>query len=477
MKERLELTVTIDFGSTFTKVAAFDLNAERLIAVAQSKTTVSTDITNGLNKALEELDKTISPVKYSITRMMASSSAAGGLKMAAIGLTKALTTKAAQEAVLGAGAKLNGTYSFRLNPEDLVEIEGKAPDIILLAGGTDGGNEKNILYNAHMLSNSRIKAPIIIAGNRNACQQVESILKIKGKQCLSTKNIMPELDTLNIQPTQTIIRELFIKQITNAKGLNRARSLTGDIIMPTPSAVLKAAELLSKGTSEEPGIGDLLLVDIGGATIDIHSVGAGLPSDVSTILKGLPEPLEKRTVEGDLGIRFNADSILEHIGIGALVSKIVDVDGEAPTSATIDEYIGKITQNVEYIPAHAKESVIDTCLASKALEIASYRHAGTIESMNSPTGSYKVQRGKDLTKFPTIIGTGGILAKSTAPETILKATLYNHHYPEKLLPVSPLVSLDSNYILHSIGLLESLSSSKALRIIKKSLSNCPPFKN
>ena len=472
MNKKLELTITIDFGSTYTKVAAFDLESERLISAAQSKTTVDTDITTGLHKALDRLAGQISHTPCEIKRMLASSSAAGGLQMVAIGLTKALTTKAAQEAVLGAGAKLIGTYSFRLTQEDVAEIEEKAPDIILLAGGTDGGNEKNVIHNAAILSDSAIQAPIIVAGNRNASLQVETILREKGKRYFVSRNIMPELNTLNIAPTQQIIREIFINQITEAKGLNRAHKLVGDIIMPTPSAVLKAAELLSKGTPEEPGIGDLLVVDIGGATTDIHSIGAGHPADAATILKGLPEPHEKRTVEGDLGIRFNADSILEQVGMDALLGKRIELGYQPASESEIADYIEKISQNVEYLPSGTFESSLDICLSNKAVEIASCRHAGVIETMSSPTGSYKVQRGKDLSGFTAVIGTGGILAKSLNPETIMKAALYNHQYGEKLLPVSPSFLIDSQYILHSIGLLEAVSPTKALRILKKNLRQC-----
>ena len=469
MEKSLKLTITIDFGSTYTKVAAFDLNSERLISVAQSKTTIDTDITIGLNNSLALLSEKILPTSFTIERMLASSSAAGGLQMVAIGLTKTLTTQAAQEAILGAGAKLTGIYSFRLDANEISEIAGGAPDIILLAGGTDGGNEKNIIHNAKMLANSTINAPIIIAGNKNASQEVGSILKKGGKNFFSTQNIMPELDTLNIDPTQKIIRELFISRITHAKGLNRAHDLIGDIIMPTPSAVLKAATLLSRGTPEEPGIGDLMIVDIGGATTDIHSIGEGFPTDTATIRKGLPEPRDKRTVEGDLGIRFNAKTIMDQVGIDEIYTRMNELKPDSPPKTKIIDYISKISEKVEHLPTLEDESLIDICIAIKAVEIASRRHAGTIESIHSPTGVFKIQRGKDLSRFSAIIGTGGILANCKSPGKILEATRFSKKFPEKLLPIAPEFFIDTNYILHSIGLLESIAPIKALKIIKKNL--------
>ena len=121
---------------------------------------------------------------------------------------------------------------------------------------------------------------------------------------------MPDVNVLNVEPARTMIRKVFIERIIAAKGLKRAEEFVEGILMPTPTAVLKAARLLAPGTPREKGLGDLVVVDIGGATTDVHSVGLGSPGQAGVVRKGLPEPYAKRTVEGDLGIRYNAESIL-----------------------------------------------------------------------------------------------------------------------------------------------------------------------
>ncbi len=108
----MRLTLAIDFGSTYTKVVAFDLVGEQLLGVAQAVSTVNTDITNGLQTALEKLQRAIGAGKLNADRILACSSAAGGLRVVAAGLVRELTTKAAEEAALGAGAKIVGTYFY-----------------------------------------------------------------------------------------------------------------------------------------------------------------------------------------------------------------------------------------------------------------------------------------------------------------------------------------------------------------------------
>ena len=113
------------------------------------------------------------------------------------------------------------------------------------------------------------------------------------KEVVVAENVMPEIGVLKVEQVRLIIRELFIKRIIDAKGLKNAERFIDSILMPTPTAVLNAARLLAEGTPNEPGLGDLVIVDIGGATTDIHSIGLGAPTEAGVIQKGLPEPYVK----------------------------------------------------------------------------------------------------------------------------------------------------------------------------------------
>ena len=246
-------TLAVDFGSTYTKLVAIDLDREEVVAVVQAKSSTETDLTFGLEAALRELKEIAGVEKANIDRIVSCSSAAGGLRMVVAGLIRGLTTKAAQEACLGAGAKLVAAYSNGLTLNDISEIEMMSPDIILLSGGTDGGNEEIIVQNAKLIGKSKLNSPVIVAGNKIAAPKAQSILAENGKYVITTDNVLPELDKLNVEPTREVIRNIFMERIVSAKGLNKARAIVGDIIMPTPLAVLNAATLLAEGAKGERG--------------------------------------------------------------------------------------------------------------------------------------------------------------------------------------------------------------------------------
>ncbi|MBU1359518.1 MAG: glutamate mutase L, partial [Gammaproteobacteria bacterium] len=161
----------VDFGSTWTKVRAVDLDEARVVASSQGPSTVTTDVTVGLEQALARLHAKLGHVPHYRARL-GSSSAAGGLRMVTAGLVRELTAEAARQAALGAGARLVGSYAYRLTRADVREIEACSPDILLLCGGTDGGNRDIIVHNASALAASAYAGPVIVAGNRDAAHEV-----------------------------------------------------------------------------------------------------------------------------------------------------------------------------------------------------------------------------------------------------------------------------------------------------------------
>jgi uncharacterized protein (TIGR01319 family) len=211
----------IDFGSTFTKLVLIDLDSESVVGRTQSPSTVDTDITVGLNAVLDAIRKKQGENFYHRYKL-ACSSAAGGLKMVTIGLVPELTAEAAKRAALGAGAKVVGVYSYRLTKRELYELEHLTPDIILLAGGTDGGDRDTILHNAAMLNRSKLSVPVIVAGNKNASDDIQAILDSGGKDYIIADNVMPEIGVLKVDEVRSIIREVFINRIIDVKGLKNA---------------------------------------------------------------------------------------------------------------------------------------------------------------------------------------------------------------------------------------------------------------
>ena len=450
----------IDFGSTYTKLTAVDVENEKILGTAAAYTTVQTDINDGLENGLRLLEQKTGALDFGET--FACSSAAGGLRMVASGLVPELTSEAAKLASLGAGAKIVGLYSFQLTQEDLEEIEALRPDIFLLVGGTDGGNTACILHNAGMLSKLKPTFPVVIAGNRTAARQCREILS--AFETYICPNVMPKFGTLNIEPTQKQIREIFLSRIIHAKGLSKAANLLSDILMPTPSAVLQAMELLSEGCEGESGIGDLVAVDVGGATTDVYSIADGMPEGMNTVYKGLMEPFAKRTVEGDIGMRYSVRGIVDAVGVER-ISRLSGIPGNR-----VEELVRWLRQNTDSVPNGNEElERLDYALASMAVETAVARHAGTIEETYTMMGQTFVQSGKNLTHVRQIVVTGGSLIHTKRTAEIAKHALYSPAQPMSLRPKDAAVWVDRTYILAAMGLIATRYPQAALRIMKKEL--------
>jgi uncharacterized protein (TIGR01319 family) len=460
----------VDFGSTYTKVTAMDLEREIVLGRAQSPTTIESDITVGLNRALANLNEVCSFRQEEVCGRYACSSAAGGLKIAAIGLVPNLTLQAAQRAALGAGAKVLCAYGFEIDRTIMEEIEDKRCDIVLLCGGTDGGNKEVIRHNAAILADSKIACPILVCGNRAAGCEVKEILEAGGKQVYSAKNVLPAIDRVEVESAQAIIRDIFITHIVKAKGLDKVKALFGQDIIPTPMASLWAATLLADGTKEESGIGSLLVVEVGGATTNIHSIENIKPITLQTLIRGLPESRISRTVEGDMGIRYNARTIFEFAGSERLTECVRTLNPALPPEQIDpDAYTRLLCEHAEHVPQDEIEALLDIALAKFATAIATERHAGQMKTEFTAVGEVSIQYGKNLLDVQNVLGTGGIFKYGKRPDAVLQSALFSQDAPWSLRPRAPRAWIDGEYLMYAIGLLSQDHPDKALRIAKNYL--------
>ncbi|HEY7218031.1 MAG TPA: methylaspartate mutase accessory protein GlmL [Candidatus Binatia bacterium] len=469
------LAILIDFGSTFTKVTAVDLNSSQVIGRSQAPSTVRTDVQEGLLRALTNLHERGSvfdsaPQDLSVLAgklVLASSSAAGGLRIAVVGNVPGLTVEAANQAALGAGAKIVGSTAFRLAAERLGGIDALRPDMILLTGGVDGGDSETILHNARMLGESGLAVPIVVAGNQAAAQEASQVLQERGKEVRRVDNVMPKMGTLAVESAREEIRKLFMERITHAKGLDQVKEFVA-VVLPTPMAVLEGIRLGADGTAKEDGWGDMLVVDVGGATTDVHSIGYGVPAGENVIAQGLAESYAKRTVEGDLGIRFNATTILHRVGLDRLVADLrEDFPAYVVTSSELGEYIQRVTEATETIPEEEWHAAVDALLARTAVDLAIARHVGRRERIVAREGEAWVHSGKDLRDTHTLIGTGGVFIHNRFANYILSPGRSSDDRVQILRPRNPKKHLDASYLLYAVGLLSELYPDVALRMFKR----------
>lgn len=401
----MDRLLSIDIGSTFTKGALFGLAGGELSVLAYSKVpTTPAHLKEGFDRVRIALD----PERTASVAF--SSSARGGLAIGAIGLVPDLTLKIARQAALSAGGKVASVHAYKLTSEHLQEIARNTPDILLLAGGTDGGNETFVRHNAAQLARladfmaGRELPTVIYAGNAAAREDVVATLRAGGFPVAEAPNLMPQMEQVEPEGARERIREVFLRTIVHGKGLDAIVAEVGAQPKPTPLAVLDLVEAIR---THAPAFGDFILLDMGGATTDVYSAGDALDPERRVVLRGIRDPEVKRSVEGDLGMRVSA-------GVAAQSAQAYIAQallGEDRATMSFQAYLAHLTQAPEHLPeAGSDEDRFDRVLASACIHHAILRHAGTWRRVFTAAGETFLQTGKDLRHVRTVIGSGGYLS-------------------------------------------------------------------
>lgn len=453
-----------EIGSTTTVVNAFkDIDTEHPVFWAQGQAPTSVlegDVRIGLQGAITDLCKKKGIESLEYDEMLATSSAAGGLKMTVHGLVYDMTARAAKEAALGAGGIIHYITAGKLRRTDLAKIKEIHPNLILIAGGVDYGERDTVIDNAEKIRSLGLKVPVIYAGN---CENQEEMKLIfdeeSGQKLYNVENVYPKIDELNVEPCRKVIQEAFEEHITGAPGMEHVRDMVNGPIIPTPGAVMECTKLLYEC------IGDLVVLDVGGATTDVHSVAT--ESDQVARIMTAPEPKAKRTVEGDLGVYVNRMKVIESMGEEKLREKC-EKAGIDPDKA-LESYVA--------IPKNDEERKLVEILTEEAVMKAMERHAGQIRYVYGPSGRSSVAEGKDLTQVKYIVGTGGALTRLPHRVEIMKKIAGHDETGMRLFPTSHAeILVDNDYIMASLGVLSKKHREGAKKLLEQSLGISFPEK-
>lgn len=450
-----------DFGSTYTKLSLVEPGEGRLLARAEAPTSIGTDLMDGYAAALEAATAKVGePVE--IEHELAASSAGGGLRVAAVGLVADLTAAAARQAALNAGARVGTVLAGRLEDEQLGELRAARPEIVLFAGGTDGGQSELVVENARRLARADIDAYFVVACNSQVAGEVAELLRDAGAQAEVAANVMPRLGEIEIESAREAILHVFLEHVIGGKGLSAGAAFGRMVRMPTPEAVLEATRLLSRGTDSLPGVGDVMVIDVGGATTDVHStraVEAATPGIEDPLL---PPPSTLRTVEGDLGLRSGA--------AGTFAADGRWIAGEAATDeAVIRRGVSFRSEDSKWIPDSPEEAQLDRLLAVGCATHAVWRHCGTMLLSRGEKGPPTLVRdGPDLREVERVLGTGGVFVHREDGPEILRTALARRA-PRSLAPRDPVLEVDSNYVLAAAGILATHDADAAMRLLRGEL--------
>jgi uncharacterized protein (TIGR01319 family) len=399
--------ISLDIGSTYTKGALFALGPSppRMLCRDAVPTTVER-LTEGVETLVDRLQtnpcgKASDDAEQDIP-LYACSSAKGGLTIAALGLVPDLTLHVARLAAASAGGKVVAHYAYCLTDRHMAELERLQPDILLFCGGTDGGNQRYVIANAGRLAQSSLRSTIIYCGNSAVGDEVRRILFQKEVWVIG--NLMPEIGELQIEHARQCIQDIFLRRIVEGKGLAEVQQRCVAEMKPTPRAVYDLLDVLWR---RSPQWDNTVWIDLGGATTDVYSCTESFHGEESFVLRGIREPKLKRTVEGDLGLRVNAISVME----------TAENYLEAETARRgipmerVADYAAAVHADSTHLPDDLEERQCDDLLAGACVYHALLRHAGRIEEHCTIQGKVHVQHGKDLRYANKWIGAGGYLAR------------------------------------------------------------------
>jgi len=442
-----------EIGSTTTIVNAFDINNLKPVFLGRgvANTSVNTDVNEGLREAIKDLARYLKTSDIEYNEMFASSSAAGGLRVTVHGLVYEMTVRASKEAALNAGANIHLVTAGKLSSRNIEEIKKLNPNMIIVAGGTDYGETETALHNMHKILKMDLSIPIIYAGNVENHKEIREMFTKANRTSLLkiVDNVYPRVDQLDILPLRKIIYETFEEHIIHAKGMQHITEMVNQKIMPTPGSVMEATMLLY----EE--LGPIMTIDVGGATTDIHSI-AEPSDDFKKYLEG--EPLQKRTVEGDLGVFINHENVVKLFKNGELADRL-DIS-ERELEFMLEQYT--------YMPTTQQERNLVYELAKKCTHKALDRHVGDFKRVFTSSGQKIIPEGKDLSRVEYIVLTGGALINLHDTEEIVREYLKGNQ--TKMMPSRAVKILrDHDYIMASVGVVALKHPEITLSLLKKSL--------
>jgi uncharacterized protein (TIGR01319 family) len=476
--EAVRSVIATDCGSTTTKAILIERNAAgeyRLVCRGEAPTTVEApveDVTRGVINAVRELEelrgRPLLTGGGELARpqrgdagadlYVSTSSAGGGLQMVVAGVVKNMTAESAARAALGAGAIVMDTLASndrRLPHERIERIRQLRPDMILLAGGTDGGTRKHVVAMAELLRAAQPRPrlgaafdlPVIYAGNRAVRADVARLLE--GRVALQVvDNVRPSLDREELGPARDAIHELFLEHVMRqAPGYARLMTWTDVPILPTPGAM----GLMIQALAARDGC-DVVGVDIGGATTDVFSVFGGVFN---------------RTVSANLGMSYSVSNVLAEAGIAA-IQRWVPFELDA---AELRDRIGNKMIRPTTIPQTLDELKIEQALAREALRLSFAQHAQFAVRLRGAQRAGSLDVGMDgdepetlvdLMKLELLVGSGGVL--SHAPRRAQAMMMMIDAFAVEGVTE---LAVDSIFMMPHLGALSTVHPAAATEVFEK----------
>ncbi|MBN2334233.1 glutamate mutase L [Candidatus Bathyarchaeota archaeon] len=474
----MQYIIATDVGSTTTKARFFHKKDGewRFLVAGEAPTTVEApyeDVTMGVQNAVREVEeltghKLLAPdgsgliLPYDgekgVDLYVTTSSAGGGLQMMVSGLIKSMTAESANRAALGAGAIVMDVIARddgRQVYQKISRIRSLRPDMILMAGGTDGGASSHVMEIAELIKAAEPKPrlgvayelPIVYAGNKSLRPQIEKLLK-EGFALNMVDNIRPVLERENTEPARRAVHELFMEHVmSHAPGYTRLMKWTDVDIMPTPAGEGMAMQLIANSYKM-----NVLGVGLGGATTNVYSV---------------VDDRFVRSVSANLGMSYSVTNVMKEAGIENIMRWIpFNLDTEEVASRLMNKMIRPTT-----IPQTLEDLIVEHSVAREALRLG-LKHHRTIatrlkgvqleRTISDMFDQAVAESYIDMMNIDVCAGTGGLL--SHAPRRIQSMFILTDAWqPEGITRMFQ----DSVFMMPHIGVLSTVYRDAAWNIFDK----------
>jgi uncharacterized protein (TIGR01319 family) len=479
-KERIRIIVATDCGSTTTKAILIEESVGhfRQTQRGEAPTTVEApfaDVTLGVTNAVTELQelsgrRLVADDGTIIRRTspddpngcdiyISTSSAGGGLQMMVAGVVRQMTAESAKRAALGAGAIVMDTIAandHRKPHEQIQRIRELRPDMVLLSGGTDGGDRKKVVELAELIApakprprfGSEYRLPVIFAGNRDAAPDVERVFR-DGFDLSIVPNLRPTLEEENLGPARDRIHDVFLEHVmAHAPGYDKLISWADAPIMPTPGAVGDILQTIAR----RRGI-NALGVDIGGATTDVFSVFDGAFN---------------RTVSANLGMSYSISNVCAEATMPRILRWVhLPMDERELRNRVKNKMIRPTT-----IPQTLEALVFEQAVAREALRLSFEQHkafATTLKGVQQQrtVGDAFSQDASGATlvsamKLDLLVASGGVLSHAPRMEQTA-LMLIDSFEPEGFTELAK----DSIFMMPHLGVLASVHPEAAMEVFEK----------
>ena len=354
------------------------------------------------------------------------------------------------------------SFAGVLDAEGADALAKVAPDVVLLAGGTNGGDHSAIAANALCVSRVLPEfVPVVVAGNEQVSREVAASIAGTGRIVRLVPNVLPRIGEIDVNAAQGAIRELFVEHVIGRGRFASTSRVAAAIRMPTPSAVLAGTQALARLGGSDARVRAPVVVDVGGATTDVHSVQplGAWPRRQRAVL---PDVETTRTVEGDLGLRENAETLVEE----AIRSGYTD-GGE---DSALREAAAARAANRTFVPLTEADAEEERQLAVLAAALALSRHAGRLRIRLSAAGATIRHTGRDLRAATCLVATGGVFEAAADPVAIVKAALAAARRRRALVPDDVPTFVDHMHVLAAAGLLDENHPALAAVLLRRAFT-------